>query len=178
MKYSCFKKKWIALLGSAGLVPAADALQIEANIEIPRLNVVEYHRPYFAVWIEDANRRVVQDLLVSYDLSLPDSQGETWLKDLRQWWRKSGRSAALPIAGVSAPTKPPGMHSMVFSSTEKDPLVLSQGSYFFVVEAAREVGGRELITIPFDWQDGKDRQTFSAQGERELGKIVLTIQSK
>jgi hypothetical protein len=43
-----------------------------------------------------------------------------------------------------------------------------------VVEAAREVGGREVLEIPFNWPPQKnDNQT--AQGSHELGQIVLEL---
>ena len=38
------------------------------------------------------------------------------------------------------------------SATDKAPLQnLPQGEYHLVVEAAREVGGREILRIPFQW---------------------------
>ena len=41
-----------------------------------------------------------------------------------------------------------------------------------VVEAVREVGGRELLRVPFTWPQAS---SGSAQGSTELGAITLTI---
>lgn len=164
----------VALCSAGFLASAADAWQIETTIEIPRLPVAEYHRPYVALWIESLERREVHNLSVWYDLAMRDNEGATWLKDLRQWWRKSGRALDLPVDGVSAPTRPPGKHHLVFGQSSHPLSALPHGSYQFVVEAAREVGGRELITIPFEWT-GQALPPLVARGERELGEITFTL---
>ena len=33
----------------------------------------------------------MRNLSVWYDLKLKDNEGTKWLKDMRQWWRKTGR---------------------------------------------------------------------------------------
>ena len=153
---------------------AAAAGQLTATIEIPRLDVAEYHRPYVAAWIESEQRDIVANLALWYDLELPDREGETWLKDLRQWWRKSGRELQFPIDGVSTPTKPVGQHQITFDLAQTQLPSLGPGTYYFVVEASREVGGRELVRIPFQWSDAP-AVNESAIGERELGKVALVI---
>ncbi|MCH6256498.1 DUF2271 domain-containing protein [Puniceicoccaceae bacterium K14] len=159
----------VATLVSSATSYAGD---LTATIEVPRLDVAEYHRPYIAAWVEAADRSIVADLAVWYDVEMPNKEGETWLKDIRQWWRKSGRNKELPIDGISGPTKPVGEHSLDAQLPK-----MNTGSYYFVVEASREVGGRELIRIPFDWAENTTIKQ-SATGERELGKITLNIQSK
>lgn len=166
---------WVIAATTSMLSQTAGALQIETSIEVPRLNVAEYHRPYVALWIENSQRQAVANLSVWYDINMANAEGETWLKDLRQWWRKSGRFLELPVDGVSAPTRPPGVHQLSFNSDETDFFNLPQGDYFFIVEAAREVGGREILTLPFYW-NGEAIEPITAQGERELGSISFSIQ--
>jgi len=43
-----------------------------------------------------------------------------------------------------------------------------------LVEAAREVGGREILRIPFSWPPTQ-KVTAQAQGSSELGAINLTL---
>lgn len=155
----------------------ASAGELTATIEIPRLNVSEYHRPYVAAWIETPGRDVAANLAVWYDVEMRGGEGETWLKDLRQWWRKSGRSLDLPIDGVSGPTRPVGTHDMSFAVSDEPLASLADGEYFFVVEAAREVGGRELIRVPFNWSSSAQTDA-SVNGERELGAITLKIENR
>ncbi|MFC7338350.1 DUF2271 domain-containing protein [Haloferula chungangensis] len=155
------------------LLPASlGAADLELSIEVPRLDVAEYHRPYVAAWIEKPDRSVAADLTVWYDTKMKDQEGETWLKDLRQWWRKSGRSKELPIDGLSSPTRPVGKHPVKVSDLELP--ALAEGEYTLIVEASREVGGREMVRIPFSW-DGTTAVQSTASGKSELGEVTLSI---
>lgn len=160
-----------ALAGGLATGPAP-AAQLEIEIQIPRLEVAEYHRPYIALWLEQHNRHVA-DISVWYDLKLADQEGEKWLKDLRQWWRRSGRGLDLPVDGLSAATKPPGIHQLTLEG-HKAPLAdMPAGEYQLVVEASREVGGREVMKLPFQWPP-EETVTSNAEGDSELGRITLT----
>ena len=163
----------IALSGL--LATPAYAATLDINVEIPKLNVAEYHRPYVAVWIEGADQKVAANLSVWYQqTSNSEGHGTKWLPDLRQWWRKSGRSLKVPVDGVTGPTKPVGKHA--FSFSDKQHLArLAPGQYTLVVEAAREVGGRELLKIPFTWPAKGAPQSGKAQGATELGAVTLTV---
>ncbi|MDX1983282.1 MAG: DUF2271 domain-containing protein [Bryobacteraceae bacterium] len=159
---------WLA----AGILAAAD---LEVTVEIPRLNVAEYHRPYVAVWMEDAGQKVAANLTVWYDQqTTKNEKGTTWLKDLRTWWRKAGRELSFPVDGVSGATRPPGSHQLTFRGAGPALSKLAPGAYELVVEAAREVGGREVLRVPFQWPGGK-AQPAKAQGQRELGLVQLIV---
>lgn len=153
---------------------AAHAGTLELTVELPKLNVAEYHRPYVAIWIEDASGKVAANLSVWYGVSMKDNEGEKWLKDIRQWWRRTGRSLDMPIDGVSSPTKPPGRNVVKFDTAKGPIAALAPGDYKIIVEASREVGGKEMVEIPFKWAPGTDA-TGSAAGKEELGAITLKI---
>jgi len=153
----------------------AYAAELEVTVEIPKLNVAEYHRPYVAVWIEGADSKAVADLAVWYQMKdTAEGHGTKWLPDLRQWWRKSGRNLDLPVDGVTGPTRPVGKHVVKVDSGSPRLAKLQAGQYTLVVEAVREVGGRELLKIPFNWP-AKGSQTGKAQGSSELGAVSLSI---
>ncbi len=159
----------------AAVALAAPAFAADANlkIELPRLSVAEYHRPYVAVWVERADQGFAGNLAVWYDIKKRDNGGTKWLKDMRQWWRKSGRELQMPVDGVSAATRAPGEH--VFSlGSAKALSSLPAGTYQLVVEAARENGGREVLHVPFDWPV-KAAKTVRVQGEHELGAVSLEL---
>ena len=154
------------------LIAPAHAAEISINVEIPRINAAEYHRPYVAVWVEGEGQKSVADLAVWYQQTDgKEGHGTKWLPDMRQWWRKSGRTLKVPVDGVTGPTRPVGKHAIKFDHKHPSLAKLPAGSYTLVVEAAREVGGRELLKIPFDWK-GKP-SSGSAQGKTELGKVTL-----
>lgn len=160
----------LMLLGSSSF--AAD---INITVDIPRIDAAEYHRPYVAVWIEDGSQAVAANLAVWYQQTeTKEGAGTKWLADLRQWWRRSGRDQTLPIDGVSGATRPVGQHQLKFDAGKAPLAGLKPGSYHLVVEAVREVGGRELLKIPFDWPIDKV-QHLDAKGQHELGAVKLDL---
>jgi len=166
-----------ALLTGAGAglaVSPVAAAEIKVKVEVPKLTVAEYHRPYVAIWIEKPDQSVAANLAVWYDVKLKDNEGTKWLKDMRQWWRRTGRTLDMPVDGLSSATRAPGEHSVSFPEGASALGKLAPGKYELVVEAAREVGGRELLRVPFEWPP-KAAQNLKAQGEHELGALVVDL---
>lgn len=160
-------------LGAALTTPTIFAADMNVKVEVPRLNVAEYHKPYVAFWIESTDQTFVRNLSVWYDLKKKDNGGTKWLKDVRQWWRKSGRDLQMPVDGVSGATRAPGEHQMTFGAKaglDK----LPAGEYVLVAEASREAGGREVVRVPFQWPP-KASQTAQAKGEHELGAVSIEL---
>lgn len=161
-------------LAAAAAAAPVSAGDLQVQFEIPRLRVAEYHNPYVAVWLEDANGKAVANLDVWYDTDLRGDDPRKWLPDMRTWWRRIGRSSTMPANGISGPTQPPGRYSLRFSEGSRPLPRLAAGSYVLQVEAAREVGGRELVSIPFQWPPAKP-MTGTKSGSKELGAVRLSI---
>ena len=159
------------LMGSSVSTQSAE---LNVKLEIPRLDVAEYHRPYVAVWVENQDQSAAAQLAVWYQTDSKKEDGTQWLKDLRQWWRRGGRELNMPVDGVTGATRPAGEHVLSFKSIDKQLAQLAPGKYNVVVEAVREVGGRELLRLPFEWP-GTQKQQATAQGKSELGAIALTV---
>lgn len=159
----------LALSAAPGLAAAAPSLEVK--IEVPRLSVAEYHRPYVAVWIEGAGQPG-KTLSVWYDAKNKEDGGKKWLAEMRAWWRKSGRSQALPADGISGATRAPGLQTLTFNANHPALKGLPAGQYTLSVEAAREVGGEETVRIPFQWPPAKPA-TASGKGSSELGQITV-----
>lgn len=158
-----------------GLVAApALAADLAVKVEIPTLNVAEYHKPYTAVWVERADNSVAANLAVWYDIKMKNNEGVKWLKDMRQWWRRGGNALTVPVDGVTGATHAPGEQLLEFSNGKAPLGTLPAGSYKLVVEAAREVGGRELVSVPFTWPP-KKVETLSAKGSAELGTVSVLL---
>jgi hypothetical protein len=162
------------LVATFAITTTAQAADFTVKVQIPTLNVAEYHRPYVAVWIENQDQSIAKHLAVWYQTDRKKEDGTQWLKDLRQWWRRGGREQTMPIDGVTGATRPVGEHTLQFKSGDRQIAGLANGKYNLVVEAVREVGGRELLRVPFEWP-GSQPQHGSAQGKSELGTITLDI---
>jgi hypothetical protein len=150
---------------------AANAADLSVNVEIPQLPVAEYHRPYVAIFIEGADQSLAANLAVWYQLRGDHTK---WLPDLRQWWRRGGRDLKVPVDGLTGATRPVGQHLLKFDAAKAPLASLKPGQYTLVVEAVREVGGREALRIPFEWP-AKKASRAEAKGSKELGVVALTL---
>jgi hypothetical protein len=151
---------------------SAMAADLALKLDVPQLNVAEYHRPYIAAWVENADQKVVANIAVLYDTKKKDNAGTKWLKDMRQWWRKSGRELTMPMDGVSGATKAPGELTLNIPKGALDKL--PAGQYTVLVEAAREAGGREVVKVPLAWPP-KTAANVTGQGKEELGAVVVQV---
>ncbi|MDP3250754.1 MAG: DUF2271 domain-containing protein [Hydrogenophaga sp.] len=165
--------RYATAISAAGFAFPALAADMALKVEIPRLTVAEYHRPYVAIWIEKADQSFAGNLAVWYDIKMRNNEGTKWLKDMRAWWRKTGRELAMPVDGISGATRAPGEQAVQFADTTALGK-LAPGEYNVVLEAAREVGGREVVKVPFVWPP-KSATTTQARGEHELGAISVTV---
>jgi len=152
----------------------AMAADLNVTVTVPQQTGAAYHRPYVALWIEragagDAPAAPVRTLAVWYEVSNV-AEGKDWLKDMRTWWRGLGRGMTLPADGVSSATKAPGRHTVSIPAARlRD---LPAGNYSVVVEAARELGGREVVRVPFVWGRAN---TAQAAGRTELGAVSVSV---
>jgi hypothetical protein len=158
----------VALTALGGAASAAD---LSLSVEIPQLPVAEYHRPYVAIWIEGADQSIAANLAVWYQVRGDHTK---WLPDLRQWWRRGGRDLKVPVDGLTGATRPVGQHLLKFDAAQAPLAGLKPGQYTVVVEAVREVGGREAVRIPFEWPIKAAKQG-SAKGTKELGAVALSL---
>jgi hypothetical protein len=151
----------------------AQAQTVDLSIAIPRLSVAEYHRPYVAIWLEQEGGPV-KTVAVWYDHDMKNNEGTKWLRDIRMWWRASGRAMSFPADGVTGATRAPGTHKVTLTGGRGPMPALKPGKYTIVVEAAREVGGRELLRLPFTW-NGSAPARAQATGSHELGAVTLSV---
>lgn len=138
--------------------------QAHIRFVLPKLNVVEYRKPYVAIWVADKKGKVVRNLLVL-------GQSERWMEENRTWWRKQGRKAPQLLDGFARPTRRPGQYDIVWNGRDDFGNLLPQGKYKLFAEAAREHGGHEKLSIPFQLTDTP--QDFSKQGHSEIGALTF-----
>ena len=133
--------------------------------------MAEYHRPLRGDLDRRTGQAIAANLAVWYQVRGDHTK---WLPDLRQWWRRGGRDLKVPVDGLTGATRPVGQHVLKFDAAAEPLARLPPGQYALVVEAVREVGGREAVRIPFEWPI-KAAKRESAQGKTELGAVALTL---
>lgn len=159
---ACLSVCVAVLFGHASL----QAAQSDITLELPAIETSQYHRPYVAVWVEDAQQQPVK--LIALWVEKPD-----WLKDLRRFWRKIGRSNTALVDAVSGATQKPGSYTLYWDGSNDDGGPLPEGSYTLFVEAAREQGGRSLAKHEFTLPAKNAVIEIAADGE--LGDISAIL---
>lgn len=179
MTHKGFQNKgWRA--GFAGIVAGISLLSLtsqplqaaEANgsealsitFSLPEIQTGQYQRPYTAVWVEDASGKAVKTLAVWHG-------DKKWLKDLRRWWRKTGRYQDGDIDGATGATKGPGQYSLSWDGTDSTGKPVAKGQYQLVLEASREHGSRSLMKQKFTLPDSN--KIYRIKAGKELGPVSI-----
>ncbi|OCX65638.1 hypothetical protein BFP70_09130 [Thioclava sp. SK-1] len=169
-------RRFLTLAAGAALAPwtgqGALAAQVQLDVTFPQIDAVPYYRPYLVAWLETpaGPQRTVATW---YDTRLRDDIGTGFLKNLRHWWRATGKDLDLPIDAIAGPTRGPGSHALILSDQAAPLAGLAPGQYTLAVEVAREDGGSDLVRLPFDWTGSAVDTT--ARGGAELCSVRLRI---
>ncbi len=204
------RKSHTAVLGTAlgaAMAMPAQATDLVVKLELPAVASGNYEKPYVAVFLEKSDDTYVRSLLLWHKNKTKrgaaqdgGAPSDRYLNELREWWRASGGGAQESLDAITAATRGPGTHELVFSSGKAPLGNLPAGKYQLIVEVAREVkgprgagmgseqagqqrseGGRaankhavEAVRVDFDWPVTK-ATTVSTNGKTELGAVSLTL---
>lgn len=157
----------VVLFTAALFQPNAKAAELEIELTLPDLDVQPYHRPYVAVWLETPERKHVTTVALWVEKA-------EWFKDLRQWWRKAGKSSA-NFDGVTGATKRPGSYTINWDGKDLEGNAVTAGKYLLNLEVVREEGGRDYTRVELDLsKDGK----ITIDGTNEYSQSFVTIKSQ
>jgi thiamine biosynthesis lipoprotein len=153
--------RWPGVIADAPQHPARIVIdyEIPAHDDAPR-----YRQPYLALWIERDDGTPVRQLHVLGDRS-------RWLGELPRWWRHYGRNDPAGALGIARPTRAPGHYTVAWDGRDDRGREQASGRYVLRVEAAREHGGHEDLSLPFVL--GERALGIERHGESEIGRIVV-----
>lgn len=106
--------------------------QLTIAVELPKVEVKRYRKPYTAIWIEDEQGKAVKTLAVW-------GNAPKYLKTLRDWW-KIGKDDGDLVKAVARATRGPGKYDLVWDGKDDKGNPVSQGKYTVRVEVHREFG--------------------------------------
>ncbi|QYJ79661.1 DUF2271 domain-containing protein [Shewanella acanthi] len=139
------------------------------DLTLPEITQGQYHRPYVAVWVEDAKGETVKTLSLWVA-----SDGHKWLKDIRRWWRKAGRDDLSFVDGIASATKPAGHYKLNWDLTDDAGKAIEVADYTLFIEVVREHGGRDLVRQAFDLTKGDFTTQLAATEETGVIDIRLS----
>ncbi|PAJ74066.1 hypothetical protein CJF42_12605 [Pseudoalteromonas sp. NBT06-2] len=117
---------------------------LTVSLTLPEIATGQYYRPYTAVWIENNKGKHVKTLAL-----WSEPKGQKWLKDIRRWWRKKGRSDSQWVDGISSATRPAGTYDLNWNLMTEENIQIKNGDYKVFIEVVREHGGRNLLKHSF-----------------------------
>jgi len=126
-----------------------ELLELVVKFELNKPDDEQYHRPYVAVWLENADNFPVRTAVLWIQTTQP---GPRWHRDLLRWF-KNDRVRKLAdeknlIGVISGATRGPGEYKAVFDGRDDSGKPLKPGKYTLYIEAAREHGTYQLIRHP------------------------------
>jgi hypothetical protein len=123
-----------------------DHFELAVDLEIAPQEGYRYHRPYVAVWVEDAAGKQVRSLSVWVNTT---GRGPRYIRELRRWFlgARDQQEAGGPdlVATVSSATRLPGKYTVTWDGRDDAGRPVEQGAYRLFVEASREHGTYQLI---------------------------------
>ncbi|WP_164273487.1 DUF2271 domain-containing protein [Stenotrophomonas sp. B1-1] len=163
---SFVSQRWPALLADAP--PRAENLErLVVDYQIPQLAAERYFAPYLALWVTTADGTLVRQLLVLGTRS-------RYLQSLPQWWRRYGGDDLPAIQGIARPTRLPGEYSLAWDGRDDRGQTVADGEYLLQVEAARQAGGHEFLSLPFTLKQGRAVDS-QHRGQSEIGTLCLHL---
>ena len=118
-----------------------DRFELAVDLEIAAQEGARYHRPYVAVWVEDASGKEVRTLSTWVNTS---GRGPRYIRELRRWSRVAGdvQQAGGPdlVGTMSSATRLPGRYTVTWDGKDESGRPVEQGTYRVIIEAAREHG--------------------------------------
>jgi hypothetical protein len=156
-----------------------DKYELLVEVEIAEQGGGRVHRPYVAIWIEDASGKAVRTLNLWVQTS---RRGPRWIPDLRRWYRaeqdrKTAKGGDL-VETASSATRSPGKYSMVWNGKDDQGKAVDQGDYVICIEAAREHGTYQLIKKSISVGTKTFKQSFDGNIEIKSAGVEFRKRSK
>ncbi len=147
--------------------PWPEGYRVTVAVEIPKIDVNRYRRPYVAVWVE-SDGKAVRTLSVW-------GNAPKYLKDLTDWW-KVGKDDQALVKAVTRATRGPGKYELVWDGKDDKGNPLGQGTYTVRVEVHREFGKHLRQTGKIDCK--AEDAAVTLEKNDETGDTVVTYAKK
>ncbi|HZN32809.1 MAG TPA: DUF2271 domain-containing protein [Pirellulaceae bacterium] len=142
-------REWASLKPEFASAQAAESarpafnggMELKIDFEINNPGGGRYHRPYVAVWIEDADGFPVRTLTLWV-------AGSRWVPDLRRWYKSDQvrrQVDKFDLVARAGSTRKPGQYSAIWDGRDGEDKLCPPGEYTVYIEAAREAGTYQLI---------------------------------
>jgi thiamine biosynthesis lipoprotein len=130
------------------------------------------HRPFAAIWVEDANKAPVRNLALWFNKP-------KWIPDLRNWYRINGESFKADrnnYASVTGATRSPGKYTIKWDGKDDKGAYVPQGKYTIIIETSKEHGTDEILRQEMELK--KVAKKVSVAGNVEISSVTFEFRKK
>ena len=130
------------------------------------------HRPFTAIWVEDANKVAVRNLALWYNKP-------KWIPDLRNWYRINGTTFVADktnYASVTGATRSPGKYTIKWDGKNDKGEYVPQGKYTIIIETSKEHGTDEILRQEMELK--KAAKKAAATGNVEISNVTFDFHKK
>jgi hypothetical protein len=139
--------------------------QVSINLEIKAQVQGRTKRPYVAVWIEDANEKIVRTVTIW-------GTKDKYISELSYWWDAAGGDQAFSIyKSISRATRPAGKYTIAWDGLDDQGNALPKGDYTVCVELNREEGHHGMESAVVSCRDEQKSADLAATAESEASTI-------
>jgi thiamine biosynthesis lipoprotein len=130
------------------------------------------HRPFAAIWVEDANKVAVRNLALWYNKP-------KWIPDLRNWYRINGerfKADKNNYVSVTGATRSPGKYTIKWDGKNDKGEFVPQGKYTIIIETSKEHGTDEILRQEMELK--RSAKKAASTGNVEISNVTFEFHKK
>ncbi len=140
-------------------------VNVTVSIKASQFSFRGFKRPYVAIWIENADKKVVRTLTVW-------GTNNRYLSTLSGWWQATARSNFAAIASVTRATRPAGQYNVLWDGLDDKGKPVPVGEYKINFEINREHGTHAMESVLLHCADQPQTAELRQTTETDAAKIV------
>ena len=141
---------------------------LQIDLEVARISEQFVHRPFVAIWVQDANQKPIKLLSVWFNKP-------KWLRDLREFFKNYGANfspGAFSMSASAGATRSAGKYSIVWDGKDEAGNYVPPGTYAIQIEAAREHGTYQMMSGSIECS--KKPATITIPGNTEIAGATIS----
>ncbi len=139
--------------------------QVSINVEIKASTQSRSKRPYVAIWIQDANEKIVRTVAIW-------GNRDRYISELSHWFAAVGGDQSFDLfKSISRATRAAGKYTVVWNGLDDQGKPLPKGDYTVCVELNRENGHHGMETADISCRDEHKSADLAATAESEASTI-------
>lgn len=146
---------------------------LKINVELANIEGMRVHRPYFAVWIADKDKKPIKSIALWYNKTKYLDEMSAWYDAYYTKFSEADQS----VSSTTSATRSAGSYTLKWDGKNDKGELVKLGTYTIMVEAAREHGTHQLMKQEIDFTKAP-KAAISLAGNIEVSGATLEYVKK